>query len=352
MNSMRRIILSLAVIALVLSAGAASAAKLAKYSFTTIAFPGAKYTTVSTIKAGVVVGNYLDANDYTHGFRWAHGIYTSIDFPGANETIVNGINAFGEIVGQYSDANWLYHGFRWAHGDYTPIDYPGAAQTMALGINASGRIVGQYFNSGDQWSHGFFLSGHSFTAIDYPGDVNTHADKINICGQILGAYGPLTHFIHYQHPFLLEGHVYTSIVVPGARDLRTFAYDINNSGQIVGEYQEGGTGLWYGFLRRHGGAYITINYPGATYAGASGINNSGDIVGYYYDANGQKHGFLRSDGAYSTIDYPGFPNTEATQITDAKQIIGTYNDGGSCFIATPSATARGVVTPVLPLLLE
>jgi probable HAF family extracellular repeat protein len=335
MTSMRRIFLSLAVIALVLSAGAASAAK---YSFTTIAFPGANYTTVSTINAaGVVAGNYLDANDYTHGFRWAHGVYTSIDYPGANETIVNGINAFGEIVGQYSDANWNYHGFRWAHGDYTPIDYPGAAQTMALGINAAGKIVGQYFNSDDKWRHGFFLSRHSLTPIDYPGDVNTHADNINIWGQILGAYGPLTHFIHYQIPFLLKDHVYTSIVVPGARDHRTFAYSINNSGQIVGEYQQGGTGHWYGFLRRQGGAYITINYPGATYAGAYGINNSGDIVGYYCDANGQQHGFLRSGGAYSTIDYPGFTYTELTQINDAGQIIGTYSDASTfgSFIATP-----------------
>ncbi len=340
----RRMIFSvLAVIAVVTGASAVAAGN---YHFTPIAFPGSNYTTISAINAaGNVAGNYLDANNYTHGFLWAHGAYLSIDYPGANETIVNGINAAGEIVGQYSDANWIYHGFIWAHGDFIGIDYPGAAQTIALGINASGKIVGKYYNA-DNWkeSHGFLLSRGSslrrwsFAPIDFPGSVNTNADFINNSGQIIGMYGPITHFIHWQDSFLLKNNNYIPIAVPGAREKRTFAYGINNSGQIVGAYQDAATGRNYGFLRRPGGAYQTLDYPGATITAALDINNSGDIVGYYFDADNLQHGFVRSGKTYTSIDYPGFANTEVHQINEAGQIIGSYADANNnafSFIADP-----------------
>ena len=78
-------------------------------------------------------------------------------------------------------------------------------------------------------------------------------------------------------------------------------YGINSAGDIVGSY---GAGCGYGFLDI-GGAFTTIadqaaicNIGGTI---ANGINDSGQIVGYYNDATGQ-HGFLDIDGAFTTID--------------------------------------------------
>jgi len=40
------------------------------------------------------------------------------------------------------------------------------------------------------------------------------------------------------------------------------------------------------------GVYSSFDAPGATQTYAYGVNNSGQIVGYYVDANGVNHGFL------------------------------------------------------------
>src|SRR5689334_12671303 len=84
----------------------------------------------------------------------------------------------------------------------------------------------------------------------------------------------------------------------------TSARDINNAGQIVGQYIDSANHL-HGFLLS-GGTYTIVDDPRAT-PGAStsayGINGSGQIVGKYTDAMNHTHGFLLSGGAYTTLDY-------------------------------------------------
>jgi len=45
-----------------------------------------------------------------YGFLWHKGKFTSVDIPGAIETVVFGINSAGDIVGLYVDAT-TGHGF-------------------------------------------------------------------------------------------------------------------------------------------------------------------------------------------------------------------------------------------------
>ena len=83
-------------------------------------------------------------------------------------------------------------------------------------------------------------------------------------------------------------------------------------------------------------AYTPINYPGATGTYAYGINNSGQIVGAYSDASGNAHGFLKVGTAYTPIDYPRAFSKFPYGINDSGQIVGTYyGGGGHGFIATP-----------------
>src|SRR5262245_5554041 len=72
--------------------------------------------------------------------------YVTVDFPGASETTVNGINAGGDVVGIYVDAFMSVHGFlRSANGKFTSIDPPSSVQSGAfIGINKSGEIVGAF----------------------------------------------------------------------------------------------------------------------------------------------------------------------------------------------------------------
>ena len=57
--------------------------------------------------------------------------FSALDVPGATGTVPQGINDSGNIVGCYDDAKGR-HGFLYARGNFTTIDYPGAPNTRAL----------------------------------------------------------------------------------------------------------------------------------------------------------------------------------------------------------------------------
>jgi probable HAF family extracellular repeat protein len=85
----------------------------------------------------------------------------------------------------------------------------------------------------------------------------------------------------------------------------TFAYGINDAGQIVGEYSDASGS--HGFLLS-AGKYTTLDDPSAggplSSTVAWGINNKGQIVGSYRDSANHEHGFLYSGGFYITLDDP------------------------------------------------
>jgi uncharacterized membrane protein len=121
----------------------------------------------------------------------------------------------------------------------------------------------------------------------------------------------------------------------------TYAYGINDSEQIVGNYSLDGIN-YPGFLAKSPYTdttdFTAINYPGpgVTYTAAYDINNSGQVVGAYNDAMGT-HGYLLTNSDYITIDYPGATLTIANGINDKGQIVGWYKDvsGSHSFLATP-----------------
>jgi len=62
--------------------------------------------------------------------------------------------------------------------------------------------------------------------------------------------------------------------------------------------------------------FTMIDVPGANFTRAHGINNSGQIVGEYQDTFGT-HGYLLSGGSLSTVNFPGVVNTSAQGISDS-----------------------------------
>ena len=62
--------------------------------------------------AGVVAGEYLDANETFHGFTEVHGVLTPVEDPAGTEgTNVAGISNLGVIIGFYADSSGNLHGF-------------------------------------------------------------------------------------------------------------------------------------------------------------------------------------------------------------------------------------------------
>jgi uncharacterized membrane protein len=82
---------------------------------------------------------------------------------------------------------------------------------------------------------------------------------------------------------------------PGAV-MGTVAGDINDQGQIVGNYGDA-AGNTHGFTLS-AGKFTTIDFPVALSTTApSDINANGEIVGFYDDSNGSIHGFTLTAGA-------------------------------------------------------
>ncbi len=164
---------------------------------------------------------------------------------------------------------------------------------------------------------------YTFATLDVPGAMRTYAWGINDSGDIVGEYRDGSG-INY-HGFVYDGSTYTTLDVPGARD--TYAHGVNNSGDIVGYYYGGGSGS-HGFVY-DGSTYTTldVDIPGAWATTAWGINDSGDVVGRYREVGGLYRGFVYDGSRYTTLDVPGATETTAYGINDSGVIVGHYRDG-------------------------
>jgi hypothetical protein len=117
------------------------------------------------------MGNYLDANNLSHGFlRDRNGVFTTFDAPDAGHvpgsddgTYPFGINANGAITGWYVDDSDANHGFvRDKHSDIDEFDVPGAGTGPGQGprvysISPNGAVTGFYYDPNNV-VHGFVRS--------------------------------------------------------------------------------------------------------------------------------------------------------------------------------------------------
>src|SRR5438132_1289828 len=77
--------------------------------------------------------------------------FTTIDVPGALETLAYGINDAGQIVGKSLGQGFLKDG-----ANFITFNVPGAGTTQAYGINNAGQVVG-VFHDGSTY-HGFLTT--------------------------------------------------------------------------------------------------------------------------------------------------------------------------------------------------
>jgi uncharacterized membrane protein len=134
--------------------------------------------------------------------------------------------------------------------------------------------------------------------------------------------------------FLFVVCVFTTIDFPGAT--QSFAFGINASGQIVGQYDIGA--IRHGYLRNTDGTFTTIDFPGASYSEATAITDAGQILGSYkFSTSLWVDGFVRDGGNFSKVNFPLSQHTEPLGINGSGQIVGHYSIGGVFhgFLLTP-----------------
>ena len=172
----------------------------------------------------------------SHGFRLdKRGRLTRIDVPGAALTVPFRSNDRGQVVGFYADADMKFHGFVWKDGEFATVDVPGASATFLFGVNNRGQTVGQYLDSNGSYRGLLRSRGGAVTTLDAPGAAlklgGTLATSINDRGQVIAGAADER---GGTRGFVYERGVFTPIDGPNAAFTR--ALDINNGGQIVGDY--------------------------------------------------------------------------------------------------------------------
>ncbi len=253
---------------------------------------------------------------------------------GASQMSANGINDNGQVVGQFTDARGVGHGFVYEEESFCQLDYPGAIGTQLLGINNLGQMVGMFTTL--TATSGFLYDRGTFSPpLNYPGAGNlTVANGINDRGQIVGVYQDAT---SGEHSFLYKAGKYEALIYPGAKEIGT--QDINNSGQIVGDFSDAKGTHGFVYLENVGVFTPALDCPTGTNTALRRINHGGQIVGGCFDAQGNEHPFLYMAGALNPIHIPGAVSASINGINDRAQVVGNLRSAGGAqsFVAAISA---------------
>ena len=109
------------------------------------------------------------------GFTRIDGVFTTYDFPGAQNTYFYALSNTGIAAGYYEDSNGLHHGVILEDGELRQYDFPGAVETFIHGISDATGVLTGHFIDASGVRRGF--SGE--TIIEVPGASETYADFVN-----------------------------------------------------------------------------------------------------------------------------------------------------------------------------
>jgi hypothetical protein len=238
------------------------------------------------------------------------GTWTTLDKPGATETIASSIDGTN-IVGWYSQ-DGASHGFKYDGSTWTPLDAPGAISTTPRGISGN-RIIGVCVDKSSIY-RGFIFDGSSWEILQAPGAVSTRA--LGIDGSKTAGYYEDSHGRGYG--FIYEDQTWTTIMAPGAYDTQVYGIFGNQIFGTANCY-----GQLYNFAYDYAGGTWIIGIPVCPYDG-----DGTKIVGYNYWSDNRVGGAIWDISTRSTstvLRMPGAENTMAFGIY-GDNVVGIYSD--------------------------
>ncbi len=230
----------------------------------------------------------------------------------------------------------------------------GGTYSTAQAINDSGQVVGN--GNGDNRA---FITGPNGIGMSYLDTLGgsgskSYATDINNSGQVAGYY--ITGGV--AHAFI------TGTNGAGMTDLGTLggnysiAYGINSTGQVVGVSSTAGNAAYHAFITGANGVGMTdLGVLGGDYSTAYSINDDGQVAGVSSTPDSaSRHAFITGPNGMGMIDLgtlSGTTHSIARSINNSGQVVGfsgLYNDSVGyysiqAFITNPnSANMTGLST--------
>jgi len=197
-----------------------------------------------------------------------------------------GINKWGDVVGYDHTSRNTVIGWRWSHGVYSSLPVWGTS-TAALGINSNGTIIGNRTLSftrrlvtgrfGCRGQCGYVLSQGRTQHL------NGFVYAINDLGEAAG--GSTTNGATFAAVFR-DG--VASVIL----DRPSSAVGINSSGDVVGSYQPAGHDRRHLFVWNANSGAFDLTPEGYVSAEAAAINNRGEVLGFGQTVSGKSQYFL------------------------------------------------------------
>jgi probable HAF family extracellular repeat protein len=245
------------------------------------------------------------------------------------ESAATGINEQGEIVGYAHATSGEDVAVVWQNGRVNQLPSLGGTRSAAVKVNSAGQIVGWSEPvSGVHLPYAVLWSDGALKDLGTLGGDACDALSINSLGSIVGwartAPGTTPGGGRENAFEYTQGRMVDLLSDGGAQ---TFAYDINDSGQIVGADSA------HGVLVSNGGTTVLPPLPGDLYSWATAINRSGLAAGYSWNSTRMDAVLWQGVAPRDLGVLPGRQSSMGDAINSSADVVG----GSGNYVSGPGA---------------